>query len=90
MAEYKITITDTEVKAMEYCAADVDDWITNAVQNRARIAKEEILKLNMDHCNSNGITIATGEDAQVTQAFTLGVVKTAKEVTDEAEKNLVK
>jgi len=47
---------------------------------RARIAKEEILKLNMDHCNSNGITIATGEDAQVTQAFTLGVVKTAKEV----------
>ena len=31
----------------------------------------------MEHCNKNSITIATGEDAQVTQAYDLGVVKKA-------------
>ena len=40
----------------------------------------------MAHCNANGITIATGEDKQVEQAFTLKVVKTAKERNDEASK----
>tara|TARA_R100000388_G_C7220514_1_gene148685 strand:+ start:655 stop:915 length:261 start_codon:yes stop_codon:yes gene_type:complete len=83
MAEYKITLTDTEVKSMEYCAADVDDWITNAVQNRARIAKDEIIALLVAHCNKNGIAIETGEDAQVVQAYTLGVVKKASEKTIE-------
>ena len=75
--DYTITITETEKKAMEYIIHDVDDWITNAAKNRARIAKEEILDLNLKHCNANGITLATGEDAQVTQAYDLGVVSKA-------------
>ena len=74
---YTITLTDTEKKSMEYIAADVDDWITNVSTNRARLAKEEIISLNTAHCNKNSIAIAVGEDAQVTQAYTLGVVKTA-------------
>tara|TARA_R100000458_G_scaffold48687_1_gene47890 strand:- start:95 stop:355 length:261 start_codon:yes stop_codon:yes gene_type:complete len=75
--DYTITLTDTEKKSLEYVAADVDDWITNAAKNRARIAKEEIISLNTTHCNKNGVAIAVGEDAQVTQAYTLGVIKTA-------------
>ena len=39
--------------------------------------KDEIISLLVAHCNANGITIATGEDAQITQAFELEVVKTA-------------
>ena len=74
---YTITLTETEKKAMEYIIYDVDDWITNAAKNRARIAKEEILDLNLKHCNANSITLATGEDAQVTQAYDLGVVSKA-------------
>ena len=66
---------------MEYAAADVKDWIDNAAKNRARIAKEQIIALNTAHCNANSIAIAVGEDAQVTQAFTLGVVKKASEFT---------
>ena len=84
--DYTITLTDTEKKSMEYVALDVDDWITNAATNRARIAKEEIIALNTTHCNANNIQIATGEDAQVTQAFDLKVVKTAKERDEEASK----
>ena len=76
---YTITLTDTEKKSMDYITTDIDDWITNAAQNRARIAKDEIISLNTKHCNENGIAIAVGEDAQVTQAYDLGVVKTQAE-----------
>ena len=77
--DYTITLTDTEKKSMDYVALDVDEWITNAAQNRARLAAEEIISLNTAHCNANSIALAVGEDAQVTQAFTLDVVKTATE-----------
>ena len=83
--DYTITLTDTEKKSMEFIAVDVDDWITNAATNRARIAKEEIISLNTAHCNKNSVAIAVGEDAQVTQAYTLGVVKTAVDRNKEAE-----
>ena len=74
MADYTVTLTDTEVKALETVMVDIDDWITNAATNRARIAKEDILAINMKHCNANGITLATGEDAQVQQAYDLNLV----------------
>jgi len=82
---YTITLTDTEKKSMDYITTDIDDWITNAAQNRARIAKDEIISLNTKHCNANGIAIAVGEDAQVTQAYDLGVVKTQAERDAEFE-----
>ena len=81
--DYTITLTDTEKKSMEYVTADVKDWIDNAAKNRARIAKEQIIALNTAHCNANSIAIAVGEDAQVTQAFTLGVVKKASDVAED-------
>ena len=88
MTKYETELTDTEDKAMSYCALSTQDWVDNALKNRARIAKEEIISLNTAHCNANSIQIATGEDAQVTQAFTLKVVKTAKERNEEASKLL--
>jgi hypothetical protein len=86
MAKYEIELTGTEDKAMTYVVDGTLDWISHAAKNRARKAKDEIIALNLKHCNANGVTIATGEDAQVTQAFTLGVVKTAKERHEEANK----
>ena len=84
MAEIKVTLTDTELKCLEYAAASPQDWADNALTNRARIAKDEIIALVVAHCNANGITIATGEDAQVTQAFDLEIVKTAAAQNAEA------
>ena len=77
--DYTITLTDTEKKSMDYITTDIDDWITNAARNRARVAKDEIISLNTVHCNANDIAIAVGEDAQVIQAYDLGVVKTQAE-----------
>ena len=62
---------------MEYATVSVQDWVDNALTNRARIAKDEIIALLVAHCNANGVSIATGEDAQITQAYELEVVKTA-------------
>ena len=83
MADYVVTLTDTEKTAMEYIAFDVDDWITNAATNRARIAIEEIIQLNTAHCNDNSIAIAVGRDAQVAQALELGLIDKASDRTVE-------
>ena len=85
MPNITITVTDTEMKSLEYAAASVQDWADNAVTNRARIAKEEIIAAVVAHCNANEVAIATGADAQVTQAYDLGVGKTAAVVAAEAE-----
>ena len=84
----KITleITDTEYRCLEYTAQEPADFVDNAATFQAKVAKEEILPLLLAHCNANSITLATGEDAQIEQAFTLGVVKTAKQRTEEADK----
>jgi len=87
MPNYTTTITDTEQKCLDYVMIDVKDWQDNAVKNRANIAKEEIISLNTAHCNKNGVAIAVGEDAQVTQAYTLGVVKTAADRNKEASES---
>jgi len=39
---YTVSISDAEKKALEYIAVSVQDWIDNAVDNRARIAIDEI------------------------------------------------
>ena len=75
MPDITISITDTELKSLEYAAVSPADWADNAVTNRARIAKEEIIAKLVAHCNANSIALAVGEDAQVTQAFDLGVVQ---------------
>ena len=42
--DYTITVTDTQKKALEYCAVDVDEYLTNFATNRARKAKDEIIE----------------------------------------------
>ena len=71
MPDITISITDTEQKALETVMVDIQSWTDNAVTNRARIAKDEIISQLVAHCNANNIAISTGEDAQVTQAYDL-------------------
>ena len=73
----KINLTETEIKCFEYVTADTKGWIQNVTSERARVAKEEIIAKLVEHCNANEIALAVGVDAQVTQAFDLGVVYTA-------------
>jgi len=82
MADITVKLTDAQTKCLEYAAYSVQDWCDNAIHERVRIAQEEIIAKLLAHCNANSITIATGVDAQITQAYTLKVVDTAKNVSD--------
>ena len=88
MPDITVTLTNTELKCLEYAAASPQDWADNALTNRARIAKDEIIAALVAHCNANSVALAVGEDAQVTQAFDLEVVKTAAARNAEAAENL--
>tara|TARA_B100001989_G_scaffold65696_1_gene44420 strand:- start:64 stop:321 length:258 start_codon:yes stop_codon:yes gene_type:complete len=77
MPEIKFNITDTEEKCLNTVIVGIESWANNAVTNRARIAQEEICVNLMKHCNDNNIAIATGIDAQITQAYAIGVAHTA-------------
>tara|TARA_R100000458_G_scaffold22609_1_gene20256 strand:+ start:574 stop:825 length:252 start_codon:yes stop_codon:yes gene_type:complete len=72
---YTITLTDTQIKALEYVAKDPKEWITNAAEARAQRATAEIITKLTAHCNEKSIALAVGEAAQVTQAYDLGVIK---------------
>lgn len=88
MPNITVALTDTQNKCLEYAAADVQDWADNALHNRARIAQDEIIAALVAHCNANDVAIATGIDAQITQAFDLEVVMTAAARNAAAEANL--
>ena len=80
MPDITVSLSDTQNKCLEYVANSVQDWADNALTERARVAQEEIIAKLVAHCNANDVTIATGVDAQITQAYDLGVVDTAANV----------
>ena len=87
--DYTITLTEAEQKAMEYIAADVDEWITNAATNRARIAIDEICDLYVKTKleNNEAITVTNKPD-MVLAAYEEGLVKTAAQRNEEAASQL--
>ena len=88
MANITVSVTDTQVKCLEYVTVSVQDWCDNAIHNRARIAQDEIIAKLVAHCNENSIALAVGTDAQVAQAYELDVVDTAANVQAAAEAEL--
>jgi hypothetical protein len=87
--EYTITLTEAENKAMEYIAANVDEWITNAATNRARIAIDEICDLYVKTKLENNQPItATNKPDMVIAAYQEGLVKTAAQRNEESSLNL--
>ena len=50
MAEIKVTVSDTQVKCLEYASYSVQDWCDNAIHNLS-IAQQEIITKLVAHCN---------------------------------------
>ena len=50
---------------------------TKSVLKWIVVEQNEIIKLLVEHCNNNEIAMAVGSDAQVTQAYDLGIVTAA-------------
>ena len=85
--DYKITLTDTEDKALSYASLSQQDWIDNAVHNRCRIAIDEIVKIYTERALDEGVQIPATREAIVDDAFARGWVKTGKQRNEEAQSN---
>ena len=85
MPDITVTLTDTQYKGLEYAAVSPQEWVENAVTNRARIANDEIVNLTVQHCLDNGIQVPATREEIVTYAFDNELVKTAAVRNAEAE-----
>ena len=72
---YTVGITTGEYKALQYVMVDQNDWIENAIKNRARIASDEIANLYSQFKINKGEAItAVGTTAVIEAAYAEGVV----------------
>jgi hypothetical protein len=63
MAQYTITLSDAEDKALHVVAASAQEWIDNAVHERCRIAIETIVASEVERITAVGGTLSgTKED----------------------------
>jgi hypothetical protein len=76
--EYKIILTEAEQKAMEYVTYDVYEWIENAIKNRARIAIDEIVDLEVERVTSGGGELS-GTKSEIVLAAPIKSVKERQE-----------
>ena len=72
---YTVGITTGEYKALQNVMVDQNEWITNALQNRARIATEEIQSQYTTYKINKGEAItAIGSTAIIEAAYAEGVI----------------
>ncbi len=72
---YTVGITTGEYKALQYVMIDQNDWVNNALKNRARIATDEIINLYTQFKVNKGEAItAVGTTAIIEAAYAEGVV----------------
>ena len=70
-----VGITTGEYKALQSVTADQQAWLENAIQNRARIASDEILnKYTQFKINRGEAITAVGTTAVIEAAYSEGVV----------------
>ena len=72
---YTVGISTGEFKALQYVMVDQKEWMENAIQNRARIASDEIVNLYTKHKIDKGEAItAIGSTAVIEAAYAEGVI----------------
>ena len=74
MPNVTVTLTQAQYDAMTTDMIDVSEWVNNAATSKAAVLTTDIIAKLIEHCNANSIALAVGEDAQIAQAFSLGVV----------------
>lgn len=81
--EISVTLTEAEAKALAYVAYDPQEWVENAVKERARIAMEEIFQSEVTRMLADpNITEITADREAVVLAAS---IKSAAQRQQEAE-----
>jgi len=71
MAEYYVTLDDAEIKAMEYVAADVQDWIDNLINFKIQTCTDEFLKRYIEIQQAKNEEIITNTDLLIQESTEL-------------------
>ena len=72
---YTVGITTGDFKALEFVMSDQQDWIENAIKNRARAATLDIQKIYTNYKINKGEAItAIGTTAVIEAAYAEGVI----------------
>ena len=72
---YTVGITTGEYRALQYVMIDQKDWLTNVIQDRARIASDKIVSRYTQYKINKGEAItAIGTTAVIEAAYAEGVV----------------
>jgi hypothetical protein len=71
---FTLTLSDAELKALEFVALSADDWIQNAIHERCRLAIEEMVSQEITAKLSSGQPIA-GSKEEIVLASTLPSAK---------------
>ena len=76
---YSVGITTAEYRALQSCMIDQKDWLTNAIQVRAKIAISDIQTAYTNFKINKGEAItAVGTTARIEAAYAEGVVGIAR------------
>lgn len=84
MPTITVTLTDTQLKGLEY-KSDPQDFADNALHNQARLANNEIIQMYTTRALDEGVQIPATRELIVADAFARGWAKTAAEMSAEAE-----
>ena len=86
MANYTITITDTDEICMKTDMMSVENWINRAVEGKINNTKKRLLQKYMEHCSANEIQMKVTKDEQVAHARTLGLAEFVSEIDSLVDK----
>ena len=76
MPTYTVTVTDAQDLALNSQMVAVGTYINTVIESQIVYAQKEIQSNLIEYCNANGVAMAVGVDAQVQQAFDVGIAHT--------------
>ena len=76
MPTYTVTVTDAQDLALNSQMVGVGTYINTVIESQIVFAQKAIQTDLLEYCNTNNVAMAVGVDAQVQQAFAVGIAHT--------------
>jgi len=76
MPSYTVTVTDSQDLALNSQMVGVGTYINTVIESQIVFAQQAIQNDLLKYCNDNDVAMAVGVDAQVQQAFAVGIAHT--------------
>ena len=80
--QYNVTLTYAENVALGSVVYSQQEWIDHMVHDRCRIALDDIIKISVEKCLEEGITLPGSKDDIVKLAVEKEWIRSGKEITE--------